>query len=131
MAEKKCPFCSPDSARIYLENDVGLAIPDAFPITQGHTLVVPRRHVASIFDLSEDEQAAIWRLVAAVRTKLWHDLACDAFNIGVNDGAAAGQTVPHAHVHVIPRRKGDSPDARGGVRWIKPEKAKYWDEGPQ
>jgi diadenosine tetraphosphate (Ap4A) HIT family hydrolase len=121
-----CPFCDLHSARIYVENDVAIAIPDAFPIAQGHTLVVPRRHVASIFDLSEDEQAAVWRLVTQVRAKLWHDLNPDAFNIGVNDGAAAGQTVLHAHIHIIPRRKGDSPDPRGGVRWIKPEKAQYW-----
>ena len=126
MAEKKCPFCNLAAVPIYLENDVAIAIPDAFPIAQGHTLVVPRRHVASLFDLSDEEQAAVWKLVAQVRAKLWHDLNPDAFNIGVNDGQAAGQTVLHAHVHVIPRRKGDSPDPRGGVRWVKPEKAKYW-----
>jgi diadenosine tetraphosphate (Ap4A) HIT family hydrolase len=124
-----CPFCDRDAAAIYLENDAALAIPDAYPIAQGHTLVVPKQHVASLFDLSDDEQAAVWRLVAAARAKLWHDLNPDGFNIGVNDGAAAGQTVMHAHVHIIPRRKGDSRDPRGGVRWIKPEKAKYWGEG--
>ena len=129
MPDKKCPFCDLPPDRIYLENDVALALPDAFPIAQGHTLVVPKRHVASIFDLSQGEQAAVWHLVAQVRTKLWCDLNPDAFNIGVNDGAAAGQTVMHAHVHIIPRCKGDSPDPRGGVRWIKPEKAKYWGEG--
>lgn len=129
MPDKKCPFCTVDGGRIYLENDVALALPDAFPIAQGHTLVVPKRHIASIFDLTEEEQAALWKLVALVRAKLWHDLAADGFNIGINDGAAAGQTVMHAHVHIIPRHKGDSPDPRGGVRWIKPEKAKYWGEG--
>ena len=129
MVEKKCPFCNLADGRIYLENDVAAALPDAFPVVEGHTLVVPKRHVASIFDLSDEEQAAIWKLVAQVRAKLWHDLAADAFNIGINDGGAAGQTVMHAHVHLIPRRKGDSPDPRGGVRWIKPEKANYWDEG--
>jgi len=126
MADKKCPFCDLDAARIYAENDAAFAIPDAFPISEGHTLVIPRQHVASIFDLSEDEQAAVSRLVAQVRKKLMADLNPDGFNIGANDGVAAGQTVMHAHVHIIPRRKGDSPDPRGGVRWIKPEKAKYW-----
>ena len=87
-----CPFCDLRAAHIYLENDVAAAIPDAFPVAQGHTLVVPKRHVASIFDLSEDEQAAVWRLVAQVRAKLWHDLAPDAFNIGINDGTAAGES---------------------------------------
>jgi diadenosine tetraphosphate (Ap4A) HIT family hydrolase len=123
-----CPFCNPESARIYLENDAALALPDAFPIAQGHTLVVPKRHVASLFDLPEEELSAVWRLVAAVRAKLINDLSPDGFNIGVNDGAAAGQTVMHAHVHVIPRRKGDSTDPRGGIRWIVPGKAQYWQE---
>ena len=121
-----CPFCDLDSSRIYLETDAALAIPDAFPIAQGHTLVVPKRHVASLFDLSDEEQAAVWRLVTMVRAKLWHDLNPDGFNIGINDGQAAGQTVCHAHVHVIPRREGDSADPRGGIRWVIPDKARYW-----
>ena len=121
-----CPFCDPASSRIRLENDVAFAIPDAFPVAEGHTLVVPKRHVASLFDLSEEEQAGIWRLVAAMRSVLVMDLRPDGFNIGVNDGEAAGQTVMHAHVHVIPRRKGDAADPRGGLRWINPKKARYW-----
>jgi len=129
MADKKCPFCALDAARIYAENEGAVAIPDAFPIAEGHTLVIPKRHVASIFDLSDEEQSALWKLVAQVRAKLWHYLNCDGFNIGINDGTAAGQTVMHAHVHIIPRRKGDSPNPKGGIRWIKPEKAKYWGEG--
>jgi diadenosine tetraphosphate (Ap4A) HIT family hydrolase len=123
-----CPFCDVATSRIYLENDVALALPDAFPVVKGHTLVVPKRHVASIFDLTEDEQTAIWKLVVQTRAKLWHDLNADGFNIGINDGLTAGQTVGHAHIHVIPRQKGDSADPRGGVRWIKPEKARYWGE---
>lgn len=126
LADKKCPFCDITADRIYMQNDVALALSDAFPVTEGHKLIVPKRHVRSIFDLSEEEQAAVWRLVAQVRAKLTGELHLDAFNIGVNDGQAAGQTVPHAHIHIIPRREGDSPDPRGGVRWIKPEKAKYW-----
>jgi diadenosine tetraphosphate (Ap4A) HIT family hydrolase len=128
MADKKCPFCDVAADRIYAENDAAFAIADAFPIADGHTLVIPKRHVASIFDLSNEEQAALSRLVAQVRAKLLADLDPDGFNIGVNDGRAAGQTVMHAHIHVIPRRKGDSDDPRGGLRWIKPEKAKYWGE---
>jgi diadenosine tetraphosphate (Ap4A) HIT family hydrolase len=105
-----------------------VAIPDAFPVAEGHLLVVPKRHVASLFDLSDKEHAAIWRLVAQVRGKLASELQPDGFNIGVNDGPAAGQTVMHAHVHVIPRRAGDVPDPRGGVRWVLPGKAQYWVE---
>ena len=129
MPTDRCPFCNLHASRIRSENGVAVAFPDAFPITEGHTLVVPKRHVASLFDLTEEEQTVVWRLVALVRAKLMAELKPDAFNVGLNDGPAAGQTVMHAHVHVIPRRKGDSPDPRGGVRWIKPEKARYWDEG--
>jgi diadenosine tetraphosphate (Ap4A) HIT family hydrolase len=82
--------------------------------------------VASIFDLGREEQIAIWDMVGKVRGHLIQTGAADAFNIGVNDGLAAGQTVAHAHVHVIPRRSGDVADPRGGIRWIIPEKANYW-----
>jgi diadenosine tetraphosphate (Ap4A) HIT family hydrolase len=110
-----------------LETDSALAFLDAFPITEGHTLVVPKRHVSSLFDLSEEEQTAIWRTVAQVRDALASEFRPDGFNIGLNDGATAGQTVMHAHVHVIPRRRGDVVDPRGGVRWVVPDKAAYWD----
>jgi diadenosine tetraphosphate (Ap4A) HIT family hydrolase len=129
MDQHRCPFCHLEASRIRLENEFAAAFPDAFPISEGHTLVVPKRHVVSLFDLPEEEQAALWRLVALVRGKLMAELKPDGFNVGVNDGPAAGQTVMHAHVHVIPRRKGDTADPRGGVRWIIPGKAQYWGEG--
>lgn len=122
----KCPFCEPDADRVWLETEFGMAIWDAFPVTDGHTLVVPRQHVASIYELSADAQAALWQLVAQARQRLQDDLHPDGFNIGLNDGEAAGQTILHAHIHVIPRRDGDVEDPRGGVRWIIPEKARYW-----
>jgi diadenosine tetraphosphate (Ap4A) HIT family hydrolase len=124
----RCPFCDVEKSRITLENDSAVAIPDSFPVAEGHVLVVPKRHVASVFDLPDEEQAALWRLVAVARAKLASDLKPDGFNVGLNDGLAAGQTVLHAHVHVIPRRAGDVPDPRGGVRWIMPAKARYWVE---
>jgi diadenosine tetraphosphate (Ap4A) HIT family hydrolase len=129
MDQHCCPFCHLEASRIRLENEFAAAFHDAFPIAEGHTLVVPKRHVASLFDLSEEEQAALWRLVALVRAKLMAELKPDGFNVGVNDGPAAGQTVMHAHLHVIPRRAGDVADPRGGVRWIVPGKAQYWGEG--
>lgn len=89
-------------------------------------MVIPRLHVASIFDLAPQAQAAMWDLAAQVRTQLMHDLNPDSFTIGINDGTAAGQTMPHAHIHVIPRWNGDVPDPRGGVRWVIPGKAAYW-----
>lgn len=121
-----CPFCEPDADRIWLENDVGIALWDAFPVTQGHTLVVPRQHVASIYDLPADDQAALWALVGEARQRLQDDLHPDGFNIGLNDGLAAGQTILHAHIHIIPRHKGDVSDPRGGVRWVIPDKVRYW-----
>ena len=89
-------------------------------------LVVPRKHVRSIYELPAGEQASIWQLVGEVRVKLLAELKPDGFNIGLNDGLAAGQTIMHAHVHIIPRRNGDVPDPRGGVRWVIPGKAPYW-----
>jgi len=83
---------------------------------------------SSAFDLPEEEQVAVWKLVGLVRGKLMAELRPDGFNIGVNDGTAAGQTVLHAHVHVIPRRKGDAADPRGGVRWVLPKTARYWNQ---
>jgi diadenosine tetraphosphate (Ap4A) HIT family hydrolase len=109
-----------------MENAIGLVLWDAFPVTEGHTLVVPRKHVASIYELLPMEQAALWGLVGEARQRLQCQFHPDGFNIGVNDGQAAGQTVPHAHIHVIPRRTGDVADPRGGIRWVIPGKARYW-----
>jgi diadenosine tetraphosphate (Ap4A) HIT family hydrolase len=121
-----CPFCHLPEERVFLATDTTLAVLDAYPIAEGHALVIPKRHVASVFELPAPEFAALWLHLATVRKVLAKQYKPDAFNIGVNDGAAAGQTVAHAHVHVIPRRIGDVPDPRGGIRWIIPEKAKYW-----
>ena len=95
-------------------------------MSEGHTLVVPTRHVISIYELTVTEQKVIWELVSEVRLRLLTDLKPDGFNIGLNDGLAAGQTVMHAHVHVIPRWSGDVPDPRGGIRWVIADKAAYW-----
>jgi len=125
VSQTQCPFCNLPKERIIRQTETTLAFFDGFPITEGHTLVVPKRHVASIFDLPENEFAALWQEVALVRNLL-ADLKPEGFNIGVNDGTVAGQTVPHGHIHVIPRRKGDTADPRGGIRWLMPDKAKYW-----
>ena len=104
------------------------ALRDGFPVSDGHTLVLPRRHVQSVFELAGEEQQEVWSLVAEVRDRLRSTLGSvpDGFNVGPNDGVQAGQTVMHAHVHVIPRYKGDMPDPRGGIRWVLPRKANYW-----
>jgi diadenosine tetraphosphate (Ap4A) HIT family hydrolase len=126
MDRDDCPFCRLEKGRLRLESEFAAALPDGFAVTEGHTLVLPKRHVASLFDLTEREQAAVWLLVAEVRATLMAEMRPDGFNVGLNDGSAAGQTVMHAHVHVIPRRDGDVADPRGGVRWVVPDKAAYW-----
>ena len=123
-----CVFCSLDPSRKWIANEHALALPDAYPVTNGHTLVIPLKHVASIYELTADEQAAVWALVTEVRARMLTGLKPDGFNIGVNDGMAAGQTIEHAHVHIIPRRTGDVPDPRGGIRWIINEKGSYWNK---
>ena len=123
-----CPFCSHiNNAGPEWADSTSLAIPDGFPLNPGHTLVAPRRHVADLFGLAPDEQADVWRLVAKTKSALQAKHRPDAFTIGVNIGTAAGQTVDHAHVHVIPRFNGDVPDPRGGVRWVIPSRAPYWE----
>lgn len=107
-----------------------MAVLDGFPLSRGHALVVPRTHAASLFDLPAETQASVWALVTEVRATLVARYSPHAFNIGLNDGPAAGQTIPHAHVHVIPRYLGDVTDPRGGVRWVIPARAAYWEPGP-
>lgn len=122
-----CPFCDRIAVGNVIDgNDSATALLDGYPLNPGHCLVVPRRHVADFFDLSQPEQADIWRLVAELKARLDRERAPAGYNVGVNVGAAAGQTVWHAHVHLIPRHAGDVEDPRGGVRWVVPAKAPYW-----
>jgi diadenosine tetraphosphate (Ap4A) HIT family hydrolase len=122
----RCPFCDFEPSRIVTASKSAIAFKDAFPLTEGHTLVVPRQHVESIYALPAEEHADLWAFVAEVRHFLIAELGVNAFNVGVNDGTAAGQTIEHAHIHVIPRRPGDVDDPRGGIRYIIPDKARYW-----
>lgn len=123
-----CPFCERIRSRDYaLHNTHAIAFADRHPVARGHTLVVSRCHQPDLFSLSEAERRDVWQLVDAVHGRLLADLAPDGFTIGVNVGAAAGQTVDHAHVHVIARFDGDVADPRGGVRWVLPRHAAYWE----
>jgi diadenosine tetraphosphate (Ap4A) HIT family hydrolase len=126
MDQRTCPFCTLPEARVLEGNDLGVVIRDAYPVSLGHTLVIPRRHVGSFFDLTAAEQEALLSLLAIAKARLDDELKPDGHNIGVNDGLAAGQTVPHLHIHLIPRYSGDVPDPRGGIRWLFPDKADYW-----
>ena len=119
------PFLEwPVSERI-ADNDLAFAIPDGFPVSPGHTLIVPKRLVATWFDATREEQLAMLELVDRVKADLDARLAPDGYNLGLNVGAAAGQTVMHLHLHVIPRHFGDVPDPRGGVRHVIPGKGNY------
>jgi len=120
-----CPFCLPDEDRVAFVTAFAKGLWDAFPVTEGHLLLVPHRHVASWSDLQASEQAAMIAGVNQARALLTDRFAPDGFNVGFNDGAAAGQTIPHFHIHIIPRRQGDMADPRGGVRHVIPHKGNY------
>lgn len=121
-----CPFCDLPADRIIDRNDAGLVVRDAYPVSPGHTLVISSRHVGSFFELSATERDQLLSLIDRAKAALDGQFRPDAYNIGINDGVAAGQTVPHLHIHLIPRYTGDLPDPRGGVRWVVPGKADYW-----
>jgi diadenosine tetraphosphate (Ap4A) HIT family hydrolase len=123
---KSCPFCQRDSARVLEEDDLTVIYKDGFPVSPGHTVIIPKRHFATLFEASEAEQLALLRALGRAKALLDEAHRPDGYNIGINHGKAGGQTVPHLHIHVIPRYVGDKPDPRGGVRWVLPEKAKYW-----
>lgn len=122
-----CPFCDPPDGRIWIGRELTIATPDMYPASEGHTLILPRRHVLSVFELDGEEWDELWDLVGAVRDDLHTRLRPDGFTVGINDGIAAGQTIEHAHVHVIPRHLGDVADPTGGLRGILPHKARYWE----
>jgi diadenosine tetraphosphate (Ap4A) HIT family hydrolase len=122
-----CPFCSLPKERIVLESSVALVIRDLFPVSPGHTLIIPRRHVGSFFETTAYEREQLLAILDTAKHRLDLELKPAGYNIGINDGTAAGQTVMHVHIHLIPRFEGDSPDPRGGVRWIFPERAAYWE----
>lgn len=126
MTETTCPFCNLAHERILLANTHGAVFRDGFPVSPGHTLVIPRRHTATFFDLDDTEREALMALLEEAKRRLDREFQPDGYNIGINDGVAAGQTVPHLHIHLIPRYKGDRNDPRGGVRWVLPDKADYW-----
>jgi len=121
-----CPFCAPSSEiTIITESAQAVAFFDKYPVTEGHALVVPKRHISSYFNLAEPEQKACWMLINRVQPILSERYHPDGFNVGINVSRAAGQTIDHAHVHVIPRYEGDTPDPVGGVRKVIPGKGDY------
>ena len=110
-----CPFCSLPVSRIISEDSLSWVIRDAYPVSPGHSLIIPKRHVASWFELTDDERTSLFQNLSKAKTALDTVFKPDGYNIGINEGAAAGQTVFHLHVHLIPRYHGDRADPRGGV----------------
>ena len=110
-----CPFCTL-TRPLLAESPLVVALEDGFPASPGHALVIPRRHVETYFDCNDEEKAALWALLEVVRADIIARHGPDGFNVGFNAGLASGQTVMHAHIHLIPRYVGDVPDPRGGVR---------------
>lgn len=118
-----CPFCNPDD--ILLENDLAFAKYDLYPVSPGHVLVVPKRHTASWFDLTAEEQTAMFVLANQAKKLLDERYAPAGYNLGINCGEAAGQTIMHVHLHIIPRYIGDVPNPRGGIRAVIAAKQDY------
>ena len=122
-----CPFCDIVDDRVFLSTRLVVGIWDGFPVSPGHALLIPHRHIATWFDATTEEQQALVAAIDDAKTAIELEQSPDGYNIGINSGEAAGQTVQHLHVHVIPRYEGDVDDPRGGVRQVLPEKAAYWE----
>lgn len=124
-----CIFCTKLDAELICENELAKAFYDEFPVNKGHVLIVPKRHVSGFFEATPEEISAINELVFQVKIILDTIYSPDGYNIGINVGASAGQTIFHLHMHIIPRYKGDVPDPRGGIRRIKKSIVPYPEEG--
>lgn len=121
-----CPFCNPDSQReLIVESATAYAIYDKFPVNNGHALIIPKKHCSDYFDLNFKEQSACWFILNKTKQIVSKKFNPDGFNVGVNINLAAGQTVPHVHIHLIPRYGGDVKNPRGGVRNVIPDKGDY------
>lgn len=122
---EKCIFCDVPDSEIYLQNDYAIARFDKFPVNPGHVLIIPKRHISNYFELGVIERQACWDLLDTVQKQLKTKFTADGFNIGVNVDEAAGQTIWHAHIHLIPRYKNDVDNPRGGVRSVIPDRKLY------
>lgn len=121
-----CIFCQVEKTKeIIASSKFSLAFYDGFPVSPGHALIIPRRHVASFFDLTEEEKVDLLRLANQVKRVIEKGYHPDGYNIGINVGEAAGQSVFHVHMHIIPRYKGDVENPKGGVRGVIPAKQNY------
>jgi diadenosine tetraphosphate (Ap4A) HIT family hydrolase len=121
-----CPFCNPDNEReLIVESATAYSIYDKFPVNNGHALIIPKKHCSDYFELSFKEQQACIFMLNTVKEIVTKKFQPDGFNVGININTAAGQTIPHVHIHLIPRYNGDVKEPRGGVRGVIPEKRDY------
>ena len=123
LAAAPCPFCDLSEDRVFVRNELAAALWDRYPVSPGHALIIPQRHIPAWFDANDLERAALLTLVSAAKAVIDERHRPDGYNIGINSGAAAWQTVFHLHIHLIPRFVGDVDDPRGGVRHVIPAKA--------
>ena len=121
----ECPFCNIEPTRIIEKRKLSLAFFDKFPVSVGHALIIPKRHEPNYLNLTSEEKLDIEKLTNSVINYLKMKYSPDGFNIGINIGKAAGQTISHCHIHIIPRYEGDMDDPTGGVRGVIPKKQKY------
>ncbi len=126
---RQCPFCDVPENRIVASNHIAFAMRDAFPVSAGHTLIIPFRHIRTWFEASADEQRAIMDLAEKAKRDLDREHQPSGYNIGINVGPDAGQTVMHLHLHLIPRYPGDVDDPTGGVRYVIPSRGNYQRKG--
>lgn len=120
-----CVFCDMPGSAYVIENDYFYGLFDKYPVTKGHLLIIPKRHAETLFELSEAERKALFEIIEEGKAHLEKKFSPAGFNFGVNQGLAAGQTILHLHLHIIPRYDGDMEDPEGGVRGVIPEKQKY------
>ena len=125
MNESSCPFCPPQEDLVFFQGDLVRAVWDKYPVSDGHALIIPHRHVASWFEATPEEQAELFQVIDSVKNEIETQYDPLGFNIGINVGQAAGQTVPHLHVHIIPRYEGDVADPGGGIRNVVPDQSGY------
>lgn len=125
MDSLNCPFCSAKKEDVILQNELWFTKWDKYPVSKGHLLIIPIRHVSSYFDTTKDEKYSLIEIVDDCKRFLDDNFHPDGYNIGINSGKAAGQTVMHLHIHIIPRYYGDMMNPEGGVRGVIPQKRRY------
>ncbi|MGB5707339.1 MAG: HIT domain-containing protein [Arenicellales bacterium] len=123
--ENNCRFCKPSTERLMIKGELGFVAWDRHPVNQGHFLVIPHRHFADYFDITETERNELWALVESGKKIAEEKYKPDGYNIGINVGEWAGQSIHHLHIHVIPRYKGDVENPKGGIRSVIPERKIY------